>query len=1150
MKYLERIRVVQFFLFERQDLRLSDITGIFGPNGSGKSSMLDAVQIAMLGANSRLVALNAQADEQATTRSLRAYCLGQYGESPEHRARENATTYITLVWRDSETGEPLSMGVCLYASADKEKHEVLGRYILPKIELAMGDHLETVDGEERPRDWTTFRHQLVERARVSGEDPLFNDSHRYIQAALLALRGTGSTPHTESFIRAFRFALRMRFDKTVDQIVRNDVLESRPTNIKKFREVTESFRRLAELVAQIEAKIADGRRVEAEFTKAATESRRACTWAAIGKMTAVEVARESFEQASASRVKAEEHLAAKNSERTNLEAQVAQANAESLRFRQAREAHSAHKDYGALQTEIQTATERQQEKSKELRASLNLVRRTLAESADSPFLEANALAMKSAAQALETLVSQLDVRTKAEIESALRPSVKVAEKAFADLFQQGSALERNITDANESLKLAKAALSRIQEGRAPLSPDVQRLLTTLRDHGLNPVPVCDLVKITDPAWQPVIEAYLGRNIEALLVSGDEEKEAFRIYRGLTGQHAVYGAKIAMESRQSIGKSAEVGSVAELIEGKHPAAVAFLRRQFGDLRRATTDAEALAAGKRTLTQDGMLVSAGEIERLRVVRAELFRIGAGGTGQREALQKELDTHTAEVNRLTRLADALKRVLAALRQVANEDLVTQHVLDTWVEMDKASRDVASKTQQLKGMADKEYVRLGEQEKHWADVAKALAPQVEELLIVIGGAKTELTARIASETEARQNLERAESGAEEARRHPEYDHDFWMRHWDPLLEKFGTEYQQMVDHCHTQQESATRRMNGAITKGMGEYGTFLEKYREQAPLEASTDWRKAGQWLTEMLQRLDRTELANFREDMDAAYRTSQETFRNDVAIALSNNLEWLEETMDRLNAVLKACPTFSNGERYRFRRVVRPQLESLLKFIKDVAAFGPTVDLLGGAGEVPEAFKQLIEDKIAPGAASVSSPLDDYREFFEFDIEILREDPLSKLTKVVGHLSKRLGPGSGGEHRAPLYVIAGAALASAYRLDRGGKDGLRLMLLDEAFNKMDMTNIIATMRYLEELGLQVFMASPGENLGTLTAFLHRYYDILRDADNNAIMLEGHDVSAQVRTQFREDLPEFNPALVEEEVAAMRSRPIAQTSQDVLAS
>jgi arginine deiminase len=93
-----------------------------------------------------------------------------------------------------------------------------------------------------------------------------------------------------------------------------------------------------------------------------------------------------------------------------------------------------------------------------------------------------------------------------------------------------------------------------------------------------------------------------------------------------------------------------------------------------------------------------------------------------------------------------------------------------------------------------------------------------------------------------------------------------------------------------------------------------------------------------------------------------------------------------------------------------------------------------------------------------------------------------------------------------------------------------------LDEAFNKMDMTNIIATMRYLEQIGLQVFMVSPGENLGTLTAFLHRYYDLLRDVESNVVRLEGHDVSEATRSLFREDLPEFNPELMEAELAAVR--------------
>jgi hypothetical protein len=369
-------------------------------------------------------------------------------------------------------------------------------------------------------------------------------------------------------------------------------------------------------------------------------------------------------------------------------------------------------------------------------------------------------------------------------------------------------------------------------------------------------------------------------------------------------------------------------------------------------------------------------------------------------------------------------------------------------------------------------------------------------------------------------------------------------------MLEKHGCNYSDMVAYADDQQRLSRNRMSNAVNAGNTGLGTFLEKYREQAPHDLTTDWQKAKAWLKELLQKLHDTQLAPKKAEMDDAYRTSQETFRNDVAIALNNNLEWLSDTMDRLNAVLRECPTFSNGERYRFRRVVRPQLESLLRFVKNVAAFGPTEDLLGGPGELPEEFKALFEDKVAPGAAGVRSPLDDYREFFEFDIEILREDPLTKTSKVVGHLSKRLGPGSGGEHRAPLYVIAGAALASAYRLDRGNTGGLRLMLLDEAFNKMDLTNIIATMRYLEELGLQVLLASPGENQPILTAFLHRYFDILRDADNNAVMIEGRDVSPETRALFRSDLPEFNPELVEQELAVIRGRPTAEASSAAVAS
>ena len=72
----------------------SESVAIVGRNGSGKSSALDAVQIAMMGANKNQMHFNAQADNKShqQSRTLRSYCLGQYGDTIEQCARPQATT--------------------------------------------------------------------------------------------------------------------------------------------------------------------------------------------------------------------------------------------------------------------------------------------------------------------------------------------------------------------------------------------------------------------------------------------------------------------------------------------------------------------------------------------------------------------------------------------------------------------------------------------------------------------------------------------------------------------------------------------------------------------------------------------------------------------------------------------------------------------------------------------------------------------------------------------------------------------------------------------------------------------------------------------------------------------------------------------------
>lgn len=1141
MKVLSSIKVVQFFLFEQYDVRVSEIGGIFGPNGSGKSSLLDAVQIAMFGANTRLTSFNAQADEnQSNTRSIRSYCLGQYGDSENERVRDRATTYITLVWRDEETQELLSMGVCLYAGIEREGHEVLGRYLIRGVELSMGDHLELVNGKQKPRDWASFRHQLQDRSKVTGEDPLFNDSERYVRAMLVALRGSGGVPHYDAFIRAFRFALRMRFDRPVDQIVRNQVLEARPTNIKKFKEVTESFKRLSAMVADVERKILEGEAIEKDFAKAHDEWCSAISWRAlaadVAQKQATNILDTAVQRLDLARTKRDDAAAKFDA----TDAARRHAEEEAARYQSLKEQHNAHAQSGALQSQIEEQRAIASNKASELAKTAGALRRIVRDAARSKFLSDCLPVLTDSIEPLDQIVDSQARRTQSDVLAGVKPALKAVSSALSELFNKRRQIENDLEQVNKNIEQAQENLNRGKEGRPALGQEVGRLLVELRNAGLGPTPVCDLVRITDSTWQSAIEGYLGMNVQALLVSENEERTAFGVYRGLTGHRMIVGAKIVMESRYLTRRSPVSGSVAELIDGTHSSAVNYLRSKFGDARRASTDAECLAS-RHALTADGMLVSDGEIDRKPQVRPAQFRIGAGSREQLTEIERELVQLRQQGQVLQVQSEQASTLYSQLQLFGGEAATLERFTEICRARDASQEALDLFTNQLKDSASEEYLNLVAQESKWRGVARQCSLDAQTEAGTKGGAQAEVEQSEKSVERAELDAKTKTTAAHEARAAAGYDREFASRKWDALLGEHGSNYPAMSQACESQSRNCGNRMNASATAGSNKLGQFLGTHREQIEQRVVSDWRQSRKWIDDLLHRLRDTTLQDYREQMDDAYRTSQATFRNDVALALHENLKWLELTQDRLNEVLRTCPVFSNGERYKFKRTSRPAFASLLVFIKDVAENGPTQDLLGGAGDMPEEFRQLMEEKTIPGAGAVKSPLDDYREFFEFDIEIYREDPFTKATKIVGHLSKRLGSGSGGEHRAPLYVIAGAALASAYRLEKGSKAGVRLILLDEAFNKMDMGNIIATMRYLEDLGLQVLMASPGENLGTLTAFLHRYYDILRDAERNVLRLQGHDVSPETRAMFREDLPEFSSQLLDDEIRNMSPQEIS---------
>lgn len=1131
MKKLIRIRVVQFFLYEMRDVVVGTNCGIFGANGSGKSSLLDAVQIVMLGANesrgSAGVAFNAQADESNhNSRNIRSYCLGQFGDSPDARVRDSANTYITLVWQDTATQEIVSTGVCIYVNADRERADVQGRYILP-ADITLDDHIELVDGDYRPRPWSSFRQMLSQRAQ--GEEVLFHDSERFVNAMLFRLRGARGAPRLDAYRQAFRFGLRMKFDKSVDDIVRHQVLETRPTNIKRFKEVLQTFQEMAVLVRAVQAKLGEAEVIEADFADAHRRNSHSISLAALAQTAELEVANEAVVDAEQAEGRALAALQTAIEKRDETTREVGTAEGLARQRATERDKHASHTDAALLGDSLKGVQSRLTEQRMGLHRNISAIGKAIDAQIPGKLVANCAETTGLAFKEVHALLGGERASSRDAVESTVRKALRAAKLLSNEVFEEMQTVSRAKTDAENDLAAVKANEERSAKGKQPLEGSAAALQRALAKAGVEATPVCDLVRVDDPLWQAAIESYLGiSNMQALLVDERDEREAFRVSR----KESIFEAKVVMPSNFANRPSPRRGAMAELISGNNVAAVNYLRAKFGDTQRAETEDECFAH-RYAMTKDGMLLTDGELVRKRPTHPDFFKIGPVSTATRASIAERKRQLQADVNRLQERYDKLKQLLNTLGPfVGGEQEKVQEILEAF---DRVAREAASEADlagRLQALDTDDYRRVVKAASDAEAALVALRPRHLATVEAVGSAQRTHEQMLAETQKARDWAVTQRGIADVARAAEGYDADYAAEQWEKLLDRQGMAYREIVEDCNRRSKGAREDARTKATNGLSKLSAFLVRHNEFAPPDTLDDWRTARAWLEARVVILTETGLRENQARMEDALSAAKSTFRNDVAVALHEHLEWLSDTMNRMNEALRLAPMFTNNERYQFRTHIRPAYAVLLKFIKDVAQYGPTEDLLGGAGELPKEFEELMREKTVVGAGAVKSPLDDYREFFDFDIEVLREDSASGTTKHIGWLSKRVGSGSGGEHRAPLYVIAGAALSSAYRLERGDDSGIRLLVIDEAFIKMDPRNIVATMRYFEELGLQVFMASTGDALGSLTAFLDRYYDIMRDAESNVVVLEGHDVTPETREMFRADLPEFNAELVEEEI------------------
>ena len=133
MKKLKKILLINWLYFSKELIEVGDINFLTGKNGAGKSTVIDALQIVLLGeTNARNFN---QAANEKSQRTLEGYLRADMDDnSPYSRRGKDFSTYIVCEFQDEMEGSSFVTGVTFDCRSDGSYRDTFFIYTgtLPK----------------------------------------------------------------------------------------------------------------------------------------------------------------------------------------------------------------------------------------------------------------------------------------------------------------------------------------------------------------------------------------------------------------------------------------------------------------------------------------------------------------------------------------------------------------------------------------------------------------------------------------------------------------------------------------------------------------------------------------------------------------------------------------------------------------------------------------------------------------------------------------------------------------------------------------------------------------------------------------------------------------------------------------------------------
>jgi Putative exonuclease SbcCD, C subunit/P-loop containing region of AAA domain/SMC proteins Flexible Hinge Domain len=1088
MMELRRLTMVNWHLFDVADIEVNAHVGVLGENRSGKSTILDMAQVVLTGGSRRFLRLNAVAGDggksrSASKRSVVDYCLGTLGE--DQRRRDEARTYVALGFEDTDgVRSPITIGMALEARKSDSRETVLALFVAVGATLTSKDFIEQRGKSLFPAQWENVRARIV---AAVGEGNFVNHRDRasdYVREYMRHL--LPHSPYGEQNAAALQKsivnAMTLDHNQTATQFVRNYILEDSPIGIKELRESIQTYRNISDTIKKMRLKLEALKQLRSILAtlEEALETKFREQWIAkraewVAARAINRDFRNKLRSATAQRDAAAEELKFLNEDIKGIDAEL-------QRLTEAIAEHDAKTGRKGLHQAVAVAEQSVQRAAADFKARLETIRRL------EPLRAMHG-------RGFDDLIPDVD-RLLAAVGAA--PADRVSdEQSSAEAAVTAMGVQRlaKVDEARQTLIARLSALrgqrndmlERIRQhssggARAHLEPDTERLCLRLRQKGMAPRVLCELIEVAEPEWTGAAEALLGRDRDAVFVDRPDIGAATAIFK--EGRREFRRTSlVSLNKLEQFRAKPERGTFPSIFRTQDPDALSFIMRRYGSVRLADTLDQFNRPG-RAIMKDG-LYDDGLVRTHRSIDASEHKIGKAA--QQNALRvlqeqaDDLEQSLAPAAREAQLAESAFLALKLLCDSPSGDLkacaaafaaAQSELADAQAKL--AALDEASdgglrdkKTAQLKlkqirtdardaqqilynrhsSEADRAKDRLGDGENvpgsqlnlriAWALFLKNLP------LYAAAKGRPVYRARLDGRT-SRNEVDRHRAIADKAVKDAEGANDDRIR--------------------------IERQVREFLSDFFDEFTISSQIGVESEPLQ------EVQPWMAQQIADIESNELRQYERQAREAAEKASTLLRGEFINALTARIGKMDRELRSLNRSLEAHP-FHN-ERYSFHSAQVVEFQPILKIIEIAKTSPEALDMLF-RGDVPEDFPH--KDTILALEALLEDPekdftqFEDYRNFYTFEIHM--EDV---ITGRKTRWEQRRGTGSGAEQQVPIYVAIGASLAAVYGSAerRAGKPaGFALAMFDEAFSKMDGKNQRQMMSFYKNLGLQFVIAAPFE-------------------------------------------------------------------------